>query len=245
MLDDKYFTKISNETIETLAKTALNGTQRRILDVLFRYTNGYHRKEFDLSLTFIAEATNIHKKQVQRELNALIQKNIVIVTFEGSFTKPRILSFNTNFNEWIIKEGANTIPPIESDVNAGSKLDTSCGIELDTQIKKKENTKESNALVEKLFAELWELYPNQKGKSAVLKKNKQKIFTIGKELMVVAIENYKSELQRETWKKIMNGNTFFNGRYKDYLNSGGQLQQESEIYLTNTQIEEYLNKSYE
>ena len=73
------YTRIANEILDVLAKTSLNGTQRRVLDVVFRQTYGYHRKEHNLSLTFIAKATGIHKKQIQRELSALIERNIIIV----------------------------------------------------------------------------------------------------------------------------------------------------------------------
>ncbi len=67
------------------------------------------------------------------------------------------------------------------------------------------------------FEELWKLYPNKKGKSATTKKAKKELYKIGYEKMVQAINNYKQELEINTWKQPMNGSTFFNGRYVDYL----------------------------
>lgn len=137
------YTKIANELLEILAKTSLNGTQRRILDVVFRQTYGYQRKSHDLSVTFIASATNIHKKQIQRELTALIEMKIIAVVSEATFSKSRVISFNKKYTEWLnSSEVTNSLPPNEIDAHTGNELVTSTGNELVTQIKKKENIKE-------------------------------------------------------------------------------------------------------
>jgi phage replication O-like protein O len=140
------YTKIAHEIFEVLATTNLNGTQRRILDVLFRQTYGYNRKEHSLSIKFISKATNIHKKQIQRELNWLIDKKIIIVTSEATFNKSRKLSFNKNYNMWELNRGevANKLPPNEKEPHTGSGLATRTGSELAPQIKKKENIKEKD-----------------------------------------------------------------------------------------------------
>lgn len=67
------------------------------------------------------------------------------------------------------------------------------------------------------FEEVWKLYPSKKGKSSVTKKTKKEIYSVGYEDIVQAINNYKKELEINTWQKPMNGSTFFNGRYEDYL----------------------------
>lgn len=95
------YTRIANEILEALATTSLNGTQRRILDVVFRYTYGFSRKKHELSITFIAKATEINKMQIQRELASLIQRNIVLVVTEASFSKSRIIAFNKKYSEWL------------------------------------------------------------------------------------------------------------------------------------------------
>lgn len=138
------YMRIANQLIEVLAKTSLNGTQRRILDVILRQTYGYQRKEHELSVSFIAKATNIHKKQVQRELNSLIEKNIVTVISEATFNKSRILTFNKNCEGWLnSSEGTNQLPLNEIDTHTGNELAPSTGNELAPQIKKKENLKEN------------------------------------------------------------------------------------------------------
>ena len=72
---------------------------------------------------------------------------------------------------------------------------------------------------ETLFNELWEAYPRKEGKSAVGIAAKKRLLKVGKEQMLAAIENYKKTLEtRGTEQKyILQGSTFFNTRYKDYL----------------------------
>ncbi len=128
-LEDGY-TRIANEILEAIARFPINATQFRILTVIWRYTYGFNRKSSELSQSFIAEATGLHKKQVQRELNALIKMNIIKVEKEASFSSPRVLKFNKYYQSW---EGANQLPPSETDTHTGSELVTSPGSELVTQ----------------------------------------------------------------------------------------------------------------
>lgn len=128
-LEDGY-TRIANEILEAIARFPINATQFRILMVIWRYTYGFNRKSSELSQSFIAEATGLHKKQVQRELNALIKMNIIKVEKEASFSSPRVLKFNKYYQSW---EGANQLPPSETDTHTGSELVPSPGSELVTQ----------------------------------------------------------------------------------------------------------------
>ena len=124
------FTQIANEILEGLATTKLNGTQLRILLVVFRYTYGFKRKQHKLSESFIAKATGIHKQQIKRELSQLIQDGIILVKQEATFTTPRVLEFNKRY------QVSKKIPPIELDTTTGSENDTTTGSELDTQERK-------------------------------------------------------------------------------------------------------------
>ena len=138
-LEDGY-TRIANEILEAIARFPINATQFRILMVIWRYTYGFNRKSSELSQSFIAEATGLHKKQVQRELNELIKMNIIKVEKEASFSSPRVLKFNKYYQSW---EGANQLPPSETDTHTGSELVTSPGSELVTQERQyKDNIKD-------------------------------------------------------------------------------------------------------
>ncbi len=80
----------------------------------------------------------------------------------------------------------------------------------------KANLSDSN-VVNDFFERICILYPNKKGKSTISKTTKNKLFKVGEDKLKLAIEHYQKELSLETWKHPMNGSTFFNGRYTDYL----------------------------
>lgn len=122
------YTRIANEILENIVKTDLNGTQLRIVMVIWRYTYGFRRKEHELPLAFLSKALNTRKSHVDKELNALIDRKIVIVVGVGP-RRGRILSFNKNYEEWNNRtpEGQEPDIPQESNVppktNKKSKYD--------------------------------------------------------------------------------------------------------------------------
>jgi hypothetical protein len=75
--------------------------------------------------------------------------------------------------------------------------------------------------IENLFNELWQTYPRKQGKGSVSQKQKEKLFHIGKEEMLRAINRYKQQIESEhtEQKYIKMGSTFFNSGYVDYLDA--------------------------
>ena len=71
--------------------------------------------------------------------------------------------------------------------------------------------------VEELFESLWKLYLRKEGKNQVSKKSKEELFSIGFEKVKSCIEKYAKEKEGCDKQYILMGSTFFNGRYKDYL----------------------------
>lgn len=123
-LEDGY-TRIANEILEVVSKVKLNGTQYKILMVIWRYTYGFNRKDSEFSLNFLSEATNSNKQQVKRELDKLIEHKVITVVKEAGFNTSRRLSFNKKYSEWNI-EGVQYI-----------KKDTVSGL-ADSRVSKKE-----------------------------------------------------------------------------------------------------------
>ena len=111
------FTPIANEIMEQLCKMRLNGTQFRIILVLLRYTYGFNRKSHEFSETFIANATGTNKRVIVRELKSLVDYGLVKIVSESTFTKPRILSFNKNYEGWEINQQLTNILPVDRLVN--------------------------------------------------------------------------------------------------------------------------------
>lgn len=98
------YTKIANRLLEEIAYYKFNGTEFRILMVIWRYTYGFNRKENEMSTTFIANAIGIDSSRVRKVLKKLIDKNVILVKQEATFNKSRVLSFNKNFEEWEVEK---------------------------------------------------------------------------------------------------------------------------------------------
>lgn len=96
------YTSIANEILEQIARRRFNGVQRSIIDVIWRYTYGFRRKEHQLANGFIAEAIDADLKGVKVELTRLIEWQVITVTKEGAGSRPRTLAFNKNYEQWIV-----------------------------------------------------------------------------------------------------------------------------------------------
>lgn len=75
----------------------------------------------------------------------------------------------------------------------------------------------SKSDISEFFESIWKLYPNKKGKGQVSDSKKKALYEIGYDKLARAIERYKRDLAKETWRKPQNGSTFFNSGYVDYL----------------------------
>ncbi len=134
------YTPIANEILEAVAQLRANATQLRIVLVVWRYTYGFNRKEHKLSEGFISKATGIHKKQIGRELAALIQNNILTEVEPPTFSSPRVLAFNKDYDSW---QGANPLTGSISVAQTGSGSVDSPGSGSVDQERKERKKKES------------------------------------------------------------------------------------------------------
>jgi len=94
---------------------------------------------------------------------------------------------------------------------------------------KKERSKETISLVDSKekparkkddyawFDELWKAYPRKEGKSGVSNKAKDEIKKTGLDVVMSSIVKYRNKIEGKDPQYTMLGSTFFNGRYKDYI----------------------------
>lgn len=92
------FTRLANEILEAMARIKLSPTQYRLLFVIWRYTYGFKRKSHNFSLTFFEQATGCDKRSIQRQLNDLDDKKIIIQEVKNGVG--RIIEFNKNYEAW-------------------------------------------------------------------------------------------------------------------------------------------------
>lgn len=90
-------------------------------------------------------------------------------------------------------------------------------------IEKPKNKAESNE-IDTFFNNLWDMYPRKRGKGSIKQKQKKILFSVGYEELARAILRYKDEIKRNKISEqyILNGSTFFNTRYVDYLDKNYQ-----------------------
>ncbi|MEG1992791.1 MAG: DUF4373 domain-containing protein [Acetivibrio sp.] len=87
--------------------------------------------------------------------------------------------------------------------------------------------------LELFYESIWKLYPLKKGKGQVLKATRKRLLEIGFDEIARAIDRYKADLEKDSWRKPQNGSTFFNSGYVDYLDANYQPGKEKTI-LNNT-----------
>ena len=68
-----------------------------------------------------------------------------------------------------------------------------------------------------VFERAWKAYPKKRGKNQISEKCKREIAKVGLSAMMLAVERYKQETAGVEEQYLLNGSTFFHGRYKDYL----------------------------
>ncbi|WP_160687477.1 hypothetical protein [Clostridium sp. C2-6-12] len=84
------------------------------------------------------------------------------------------------------------------------------------------------------YEEVWKLYPNKKGKVVAFRKIPKLLNQYSKEELMRCIKRYSYEVKDRDKQYILNGSTFFNGRYEDYLDNNYQDAQQNELINENT-----------
>lgn len=69
------------------------------------------------------------------------------------------------------------------------------------------------------FETVWKLYPKKLGKADVSEKKRRELYKIGYDEIKRAVERYKQDLAKESWRQPQYGSTFFNSGYVDYLDA--------------------------
>ena len=135
------YTPIANEIMEAAAKITLSPTGYKILFVVWRQTYGYSRVQAKLSDTYIAKAIGSTRPLVNREINRLIDRNILILYKPGGYTTPREIGFNKDYDLWY--KGAIQI---DSSIQTDSSIYSvdKGAIQTDTGVLSKQIPKERN-----------------------------------------------------------------------------------------------------
>lgn len=94
------YTTIANELLEAIYRRKFTASQLKILMFIMRFTYGFNRKTASLSNSFISNGTGIHEITVSREINSLINDNVVELHQKPSFHDSRVIGINKDYEGW-------------------------------------------------------------------------------------------------------------------------------------------------
>ena len=165
---------------------------------------------------FPLKSSEIKVKQVESWLNELVKSGLLFAYVAEDGKK------YVQFTKWAkhqqIRAKKSKYPLFDSTCNQLlADDDNSCRNPIQYEIQS--ISAQSADEIESCFLALWDLYPKKAGKSSVSKKAKAELHKAGFDVVSVAIENYKAEIQRENRdiQYVKNGSTFFNGAWRDYV----------------------------
>ncbi|MCK6470063.1 MAG: replication protein [Candidatus Brocadia sinica] len=132
------YTKVANELLEALARIRIPGEARQVLDVIFRKTYGFSKKEDAISLSQFCLATGILKPNVCASLKQLREMNLIIQKDNGI---ANIYSINKDYTSW--KPLSKKITTLSKKITTEQNNQQNQGLEGDNSIIQKDNEQKS------------------------------------------------------------------------------------------------------
>lgn len=152
------------------------------------------------------------KKQISRILNKLIEDGYLST---GNFNK---VSYDRTKWYTLTEKGYSIFPNGEIELPKKENRIDQKGNTIPNNIPNNINSANDDLINdEKVVDKIWSLYPNKKGRAQAIKKIPKIISSIGESQLIRCIERYSLECKGKDKQFILNGSTFFNGRYEDYL----------------------------
>lgn len=186
--------------------------------------------------SYFANLYNVKNETISRWVSQLIKKGYirsVIVYKDGT---KEIDSRRLYIGNIPIDENINTYYQKSQDT-----IDENINTPIDKKVK--ENNTIYNNTINNIYSandaqDIWELYPNKKGKAQAMKKIPKLLETLGKEVLIGCIKKYSDEVKGKDKQFILNGSTFFNGRYEDYLDDAIEAGSKTNDNTDNNKVNE-------
>ena len=186
--------------------------------------------------SYFANLYNVKNETVSRWVSQLIKKGYirsVIVYKDGTkeIDSRRLYIGNIPIDKNINTYCQESQNPIDKNINTP----------IDKKVK--ENTTIYNNTINNIYSandaqDIWELYPNKKGKAQAMKKIPKLLATLGKDVLAECVKKYSAEVKGKDKQFILNGSTFFNGRYEDYLDDAIEAGSKANDNTDNNEVNE-------
>jgi len=169
-----------------------------------------------------AEKCGISERQIRTAMERLKSTNELTIKTTNRFSLVTITKYE--LYQFADDEATSKTTSQMSNKRPANDQQTTTPKEL-----KKERSKETISLVDSeekparkkddyaWFDELWKAYPRKEGKSGVSNKAKDEIKKTGLDVVMSSIVKYRNKIEGKDPQYTMLGSTFFNGRYKDYI----------------------------
>ena len=227
------YTSIANELFDALISYRIPGEERMCLDFIIRKTYGYHKTEDTISNSQFVKATGLRRQNVNRAINRLVEKNLVI---KKDYKKIPTYRFNKNYKQWEVSSKKITV----------IKNDSACNQKRLQSVIKNEAHKRKKETIQKKeddFLIFYSAYPKKKSKQAALKA----WIKISPDLQTClnAIEKQKKEKELEKKEKGWTADwkhpaTWINGQCWEDETSGECVEEYNPTITTAADIERKL-----
>lgn len=157
------YTRIANEIMEALVGIRVSGEARQVLDLIFRKTYGFQKKEDAISLSQFCLFTHMRDNDVCRAIKKLVTMNMISKKASGL---ANIYAINKDFSSWrplakkrVVSNIANK-PSQKSESALAKKRDTKETITKERKIKTAEQSSAPYKWEE--YLEKLETYPERR-----------------------------------------------------------------------------------
>lgn len=213
-IEDGY-TKIANELLNALSSTNLEGSQFMICLAVISKTYGWNKKQDQISITQFQKLTKMSRQRIIKAIDRLVLYSI-LGSIVGNTTKSSTYWIIKDYDKWNVPSIAGN-PSIGRNTRGGIVGDKK--VVLDAIPTQYNNKRQLNKPAFD-FELLWQKYPRKMGKEDSLRhfrtqvKNEEDYANINK-----ALENFiNSDVLKGDPKFIPHGSTWFNKRWKDWVN---------------------------
>lgn len=211
---EKGYTPIANELLEVVYKTSFTATEYKIILLVMRCTYGFSRKEYTLSLSYIAKGIGVSKRYVSSSVSKLIEDNILLIVKEHTDTQSRIIKLNKYYETWLNR---TTVQQMKYSSTVELENNTTDDVQFNTtddvQFNQKNNNKTNIKQYIDHFNKFWNDYPKKVAKANAeksFKKLKINDESLTKMLSALAIQKQSKQWQDKQY--IPHASTWLNQR---------------------------------
>lgn len=188
---------------------------------------------YQLSIALTMEQTRLSKDEIEICMEELKTQGLIEVSDEtGELLITDWGSYNWNVSPMIMEAVYKEARFIDDVGFRNRILENKSG----SKDPAKENTDEE-------FEKIWDLYPKKTNRSRVKSESIKAVCKVGFDRMKICINNYRKTIVDKEDKYVLNGDTFFNGRYKDFFTDVSKVDRTSPV--NNDLIRARVSQAYE